>query len=276
MDKVFRTLAHEVSYRINDTNYFFTFTSDGVCVKLMDAHRISYPDFAKAFAIAISEYEKLLFPKMDKDGAFGEIRDLHRAESYRVFDNVAYHEEKGLYAKNGIVTVEVLTDTWHGEQSVRYLQFGDLELSAKMVNNTKTELERTYRNRLLLAEQETKLLADAQKALKDERSAFEEEKRLWRQMQAILSDASNSDIGYVYLLFGGDGRFKIGKSIDPAKRLAQFQIGSPDTVRFEVVIATGRMSELESNLHAQFKDKRIRGEWFMLSDEDVNFIKSLA
>lgn len=34
--------------------------------------------------------------------------------------------------------------------------------------------------------------------------------------------------------------------------------------------------DLESQLHVRFKDKRLRGEWFRLDEDDLTYIKSLG
>jgi hypothetical protein len=42
------------------------------------------------------------------------------------------------------------------------------------------------------------------------------------------------------------------------------------------MIQTSDMRELERMLHARFADKRVDGEWFILTPEDVEYIKGLA
>lgn len=71
--------------------------------------------------------------------------------------------------------------------------------------------------------------------------------------------------------------YKIGFSRQPHKRFKQLASGTmgPWTMELTAVIKTKCMSRLEANLHQMFKEKRVNGEWFALSDEDVQYIKSL-
>jgi len=41
-------------------------------------------------------------------------------------------------------------------------------------------------------------------------------------------------------------------------------------------IATEDMHGLESRLHKRFADKRANGEWFLLDEADVEYIRGLA
>lgn len=82
--------------------------------------------------------------------------------------------------------------------------------------------------------------------------------------------------GYVYLLKSSTGHYKIGRAKNPEKRLATFTIKLPFEVDYECLIYSDDMWFLERELHIRFKEKRIQGEWFMLDDEDIAYIKSLA
>lgn len=77
--------------------------------------------------------------------------------------------------------------------------------------------------------------------------------------------------GYVYLILHGEYH-KIGVS------------GRPD-VRLSVVAPGGTLLHLipsldpfgvERALHRHFEAKRVRGEWFMLSEQDVRLLRSVA
>ncbi|MDX2658268.1 GIY-YIG nuclease family protein [Streptomyces scabiei] len=56
---------------------------------------------------------------------------------------------------------------------------------------------------------------------------------------------------------------KIGYGGDPKKRVTQLQIGSPTPLILQWVHEGSE--DLESHLHAVFKEHRIRGEWFDLT-----------
>ncbi len=69
-----------------------------------------------------------------------------------------------------------------------------------------------------------------------------------------------------YLVKSKEG-YKIGKSKNPEKRLKAIQTSAPSAT----LIAYGTGVE-ESRLHQQYKDQRIRGEWFKLRRADVESI----
>lgn len=71
---------------------------------------------------------------------------------------------------------------------------------------------------------------------------------------------------YTYLL-KSKGEYKIGKSVDPEKRLRQLQTGNTD-VR---LIAYGE-GMTEKALHNKFAERRTKGEWFKLKVGDVETI----
>lgn len=82
--------------------------------------------------------------------------------------------------------------------------------------------------------------------------------------------------GYVYLAQAkGLQRFKIGRSSNPVERGAKLKRQSP--VPVEVIWASYfddcRKTEVE--LHDIFSSKRVHGEWFELSNEDVNKILTM-
>lgn len=81
--------------------------------------------------------------------------------------------------------------------------------------------------------------------------------------------------GYIYLVQAG-GRYKIGKATDVAKRIKSLQTGSAEAIRLIHSIPTQRVELAEKQLHARFKAKRERGEWFDLDAEDVAWLCALT
>jgi hypothetical protein len=75
-------------------------------------------------------------------------------------------------------------------------------------------------------------------------------------------------IGSVYLLKAGPF-YKIGKSINFEKRLKQIKLQLPYPVEVVHTISTPEYSKLEAYWHQRFRSKRTNGEWFLLTDEDV-------
>lgn len=81
--------------------------------------------------------------------------------------------------------------------------------------------------------------------------------------------------GYVYLLKSASGEYKIGHTTNPEHRFKTFDVKLPFKVSFEHLILCEDRRALESELHLKFKTKRINGEWFALTDADIEYIKSL-
>ena len=77
--------------------------------------------------------------------------------------------------------------------------------------------------------------------------------------------------GYVYLMKHGDYH-KIGKSKNPWRRRDDLQQNFPEEVELVTTIRTQDMTIEEQVLHDIFKDKRVRGEWFDLEEQDIRYI----
>lgn len=79
------------------------------------------------------------------------------------------------------------------------------------------------------------------------------------------------EIHYVYIMLNKQNRYyKIGRSIKPEYREKTLQGQEPDVEIIEKWIAS---SEVEKILHRKYKEKRKRGEWFDLTDVDIEEIK---
>ena len=81
------------------------------------------------------------------------------------------------------------------------------------------------------------------------------------------------ETGYVYLLYADNGLIKIGKTKSLQQRLDHFTAKLPYELRLVGTIKSERYGEIEAELHRLFHDKRKRGEWFDLSEEDLESIK---
>jgi hypothetical protein len=82
---------------------------------------------------------------------------------------------------------------------------------------------------------------------------------------------------YVYLLWTSAGIYKIGYTENPQRRLAEFK-AMPFQCKWECLIESDNGRALEAELHKRFKSKVLppKREWFSLSLEDVDYVKSLA
>ncbi len=76
-----------------------------------------------------------------------------------------------------------------------------------------------------------------------------------------------------FIQSGVDGPIKIGftSKEDPQERLRDLQTGNPEQLHLIAIIA----GNVERELHEQFKNDRISGEWFHPSPELLTFINGL-
>jgi len=90
-----------------------------------------------------------------------------------------------------------------------------------------------------------------------------------REQNEARRYASGLTSGFVYLMSHQNGLTKIGYSTDPATREKTLQAEDP---RLRLIATRcGFMSE-ERRLHRIFADKRVRGEWFNLSEHEKRWL----
>lgn len=75
---------------------------------------------------------------------------------------------------------------------------------------------------------------------------------------------------YIYAI-GTDKRQKIGLSKDPKSRLSQLQTGNAEELylHHSIEVSHDRVKMLEKFLHKDIGYKRIKGEWFNMTKEEV-------
>ncbi len=81
--------------------------------------------------------------------------------------------------------------------------------------------------------------------------------------------------GYVYLIEGVAGWFKIGRSREPLERIERLGVVLPFPIKTKHLIRTDDMYRAEIRLHEIFSDRRGRGEWFQLAEDEVQAICGL-
>lgn len=81
--------------------------------------------------------------------------------------------------------------------------------------------------------------------------------------------------GYVYFLKAETGEIKIGKSMDPDKRIGQFSPKLPHETEKIHTIKSNQPLVIEKTLHEIFEEKRKRGEWFILSETQLKKAKKI-
>lgn len=97
-----------------------------------------------------------------------------------------------------------------------------------------------------------------------------------KEQERKIEQINSKTGGYVYLLQSPTKAYKIGRTRNPDNRLETFSVKLPFEVEYTCVIRCDDMYSLEKELHGRFADKRINGEWFNLSPEDVDHIKGLV
>ena len=104
----------------------------------------------------------------------------------------------------------------------------------------------------------------------------------WEKIERISSNSwpknqqKSHRTGSVYLVRNDrNGMIKIGRSLDVQKRIKALQTSNPFPLTLILTISTNDSSQVESNLHQIFHHKRINGEWFNLSNQDINFVSNL-
>lgn len=94
----------------------------------------------------------------------------------------------------------------------------------------------------------------------------------WYMQQKSSSKPKRKEIKRTKLYLMVDrntGFYKIGRSDSPLKRERTLQSEKPT---IELIASWESVASHEKWLHEKFNSKRIRGEWFALSQQDVNFI----
>lgn len=76
--------------------------------------------------------------------------------------------------------------------------------------------------------------------------------------------------GFVYFVTDGDA-VKIGFAINPFKRLQELQVSHHRVLRMIGTISAPDYQE--RMLHNRFRHLRIRGEWFRLEDDILDFVR---
>lgn len=75
--------------------------------------------------------------------------------------------------------------------------------------------------------------------------------------------------GYIYIFREAMGLYKIGQSIEPAKRYGQIEAVMPYELEVVIIIKTHDMTALENYFHSLYYPKWVKGEWYRLTAQDV-------
>ena len=85
--------------------------------------------------------------------------------------------------------------------------------------------------------------------------------------------SASATSGYVYLIKSKYG-YKIGKAVNVKKRSQLFNVKLPFPIEVIHYAHFDNYTEAETRLHNMFSAKRLEGEWFDLTQKDVEYIKA--
>lgn len=88
----------------------------------------------------------------------------------------------------------------------------------------------------------------------------------------LLRDASGIKWKTYFAKAGDSSLVKIGRSADVQARLKSLQTGCPTPIKLIAAFD----GDHEANWHKRFADKRVNGEWFQLSEQDISNIEWIA
>lgn len=82
-------------------------------------------------------------------------------------------------------------------------------------------------------------------------------------------------VGVVYLLRADNGYHKIGRTKNLKRRLTDIGIKVPVKIELIHKIESNDIVSAERFLHDRFGAKRVNGEWFSLTEDDVAWLKNV-
>lgn len=98
-------------------------------------------------------------------------------------------------------------------------------------------------------------------------------------LSAFEEDKLNQS-GFIYVIYLDDSLserfYKIGMAKTFIPRLMAHQCSSPFDICVACAFFVGNMRATERHLHDKFADKRVRGEWFKLTEKDIVEISKMA
>lgn len=136
------------------------------------------------------------------------------------------------------------------------------------------------KNELLRAEGRVDVHMRSLARAMEERDRLAMRRRVWHVGEPVppgqLEARWGHGPGYVYLLEDIEitRLVKIGRAVSPRRRMRDFGVKLPFRARVLACIQSDDCVALETELHRQYADKRVRGEWFALSPADVEEIRA--
>ncbi|MGN6150840.1 MAG: GIY-YIG nuclease family protein [Lysobacteraceae bacterium] len=87
---------------------------------------------------------------------------------------------------------------------------------------------------------------------------------------------AKNTFSYVYLIQSETGHCQIGSSVSVTARLRQLQCANPGPLTLLHAFPSANALQDEFSLHSKFAKKRVRNEWFALSEADVSSICAIV
>jgi hypothetical protein len=165
---------------------------------------------------------------------------------------------KHAFRVDGVIDIWFNGKTLFDIKKNKYLKF----------QSTKDQLHEAFK---LLENTEAK---DAFKKLPSGRMSYKEFSNRGRDSNPIAeyylwqNDKSKSE-DFLYIFKSGFN-VKIGRSVDPKKRIKEIQTGCASKLTIALLIPN--KGHLERGLHKAFSEWRREGEWFFYSEQIKNFI----
>jgi len=83
--------------------------------------------------------------------------------------------------------------------------------------------------------------------------------------------------GYIYIIqsLTESTNYKIGRAKDAIERIHRLEVKLPFAIDVIHVISCSNRYDAERQMHERYKDRRLNGEWFKLTEEDIRDIKAI-
>lgn len=170
-------------------------------------------------------------------------------------------------------------ETWDKEATFKYLQDNVGLYFDRLLNKSTNMSKVRFYNMLSWSKVYSKMFDNA-------KGGFIFRSKLWTDSFLRMSTkeelvinsvmyykiAEHYKFNYVYVIKGthkGQSKYKIGKANDPQDRIKMFNVKIPFDIETVVTFRVKDALSLEKELHSNFSNKRLAGEWFDLDNNDL-------
>ena len=92
---------------------------------------------------------------------------------------------------------------------------------------------------------------------------------MWPPHKKEIPSSKTTAHGYVYLVVSEDGAFKVGITGNMQERFQALQTSVPMKISLLHVLEVDDCLTVERHFHRIFAERKITGEWFRLTEEDI-------